>query len=494
MFVSSAIEATHGPAHDFWYSPINHTHAGAVVTADTAMRLSTVYKCVRVRAETIGMLPLQVYRRLPNGGKQADDSHPLARLLHDQPNPWQTAMQWRAMMQAHMDLRGNAYSRIVFNGAGRVDMLVPLHPDRVRIEVLPSGLPRYQYRGQDGAEKPILFGEILHVATLCVDGYTGLNPIEAEREAIGAAMATRDHGARYFRNSARPPMWIKMPGKFPTPEDKRNWVQQFSDSYGGTNSGKTPVMDQGMELHSLPVSNVDAQYIESRKAQDVDIAGIFRMPPHKIGILDGAKYANIEQQSIDFVTDAVMPSCVAWEQALLRDLDFGDEHFAEFKVAMLLRGDTKTRYDAYGRGIQDGWLLRNEARAMENLNPLDGLDVPLEPMNMAPAGSRGADQARGMPPSNGARQALVLAAAAERVARKEVALLGRAARSGGAQDLPALFEGHAAFVEQVMAVSPDVARRHVANTLAQAEHWIDTHATEADVLAAQTTALLRLED
>ena len=491
MFVSSAIQAAPGPVDDFWYGPINHTHAGAIVTADTAMRLSTVYKCVRVRAETIGMLPLQVYRRLPNGGKQADDSHPLARLLHDQPNPWQTAMQWRSMMQAHMDLRGNAYSRIVFNGAGRVDLLVPLHPDRMRIEVLPSGLPRYQYRGQNGREEPFLFGEILHVASLCVDGYSGLNPIEAEREAIGAAIATRDHGARYFRNSAKPPLWIKMPGKFPTPEDRRAWVQQFSEAYGGTNSGKTPVMEQGMELQALPVSNVDAQYIESRKAQDVDIAGIFRMPPHKIGILDGAKYANIEQQSIDFVTDAVMPSCVAWEQALLRDLDFGDEHFAEFKVAMLLRGDTKTRYDAYGRGIQDGWLLRNEARAMENLNPIDGLDVPLEPMNMAPVGSR-QDQA----PTNaggGGRQALILAAAAERVARKEAALIARAARSQG--DLVELFEGHAHFVSQVMAVSLPAAQRHVTLTMGRAQAWVaHGRVTEQDVMDAQTLALLRLEN
>jgi HK97 family phage portal protein len=148
-----------------------------------------------------------------------------------------------------------------------------------------------------------------------------------------------------------------------------------------------------MELHALPISNVDAQFIESRKMQDIDIAGLFRMPPHKLGILDRATWGNIEHQQLDFVTDAVLPSCVAWEQALLRDLEFGDEHFAEFKVAMLLRGDTKTRYEAFGRAILDGWMTRNEARAMENLNPLPGLDKPLMPLNTAPVDENGNVQA-----------------------------------------------------------------------------------------------------
>lgn len=495
MFITRGIGAAYGAGHDFWYSPVPTSGImGVGVNSDSAMRLSTVYKCVRVRAETMGMLPLQVYRRLPGGGKQADDSHPLARLLHDQPNPWQTSMQWRMMCQGHLDLRGNTYNRIVFNGAGREDMLMPLHPDRVRVEVLPNGMPRYHYRGADGKSEVFVFGEVLHVAGMSVDGYCGLNPIEAERETLASAIAARDFGARYFANSARPPMWIKMPGKFPTPEDKRNWVQQWSEAYGGMNAGKTPVMDQGMELMSIPVSNVDAQYLESRAAQDIDIAGIFRVPPHKLGILDRATWSNIEHQQLDFVTDAILPSCVSWEQALLRDLDFGDDHFAEFKVQMLLRGDTKTRYEAYGKGIQDGWLLRNEARAMENLNPIDGLDVPLEPMNMQPAGSRRASQERGEPAQSGERQALILAAAAERVARKEVALIARAARGG--EDIAQLFDGHAAFVSSVMAVPMQAAQAHVDQTMQRAQQWLGVGAKvlESDVHDVQTSALLRLEN
>lgn len=503
MFIARDIGAARSPTDDFWYGPVSaRGKIGAGVNSESALRLSTVYKCVRVRAETIGMLPLQVYRRLPGGGKEPADDHPLALLLHDAPNPWQTSMQWRSMMQAHLDLRGNAYSEIVYGRGGGVEMLVPLHPDRVKHEILPNGNPRYIYRDDKGTERALVFGQVLHIAGLSTDGMCGMNPIEAEREAIGAAIATRDFGAAFFANSARPPAWIKYAGKFSTAEAKRQWVSQFAEAYGGANSGKTPVLEQGMELHAIPISNVDAQYIDQRKWQDIDIAGIFRMPPHKIGILDRATWGNIEHQQIDFVTDTILPSCVAWEQALLRDLDFGDGYFAEFKVQMLLRGDTKTRYAAYGMGIKDGWLTRNEVRSFENLNALPGLDEPLEPLNMERTSTRSgsdSEDATDEPaqPTNGGRQALILAAAAERVARKEVALITKAARAQDpSAELAQAFAGHARFVADVMAVSDLTASIHVTNTLERATRWLSESntTTDTDVHDVQVSALLRLEN
>ncbi len=484
MFVTRNIGAGPSAGDDFWYSPAGSmSSAGARVSADSAMRLSTVYKCVRVRAETVGMLPLLIYRRLQGGGKEVDSAHPLYRLLHDQPNPWQTAMQWRQMMQASLDLRGNALAQQVFNGAGRLDMLVPLDWDRVAVEVLPNGMPRYRYRGKDG-ERVLVAGEVLHVAGMSADGYVGLNPIEMAREAIGAGLSARDYGARYFANSARPPMWIKMAGKFATPEARRTWVDEFGRLYGGMNSGKTPVFENGMELNSLPpVSNADAQFLDSRKYADIDIAGLFRMPPHKLGILDRATWGNIEHQQLDFVSDAIMPSCVAWEQALMRDLEFGADAFPEFKLAGLLRGDTRTRYEAYGKGIQDGWLTRNEARGWENLNPIDGLDEPLQPLNMAPAGSRGADQARGNAVS-GERRAALAAAAAERVARKELAMWRKGSPAGAE---------HARWLADVMAVSETAAAARV-DALAGIFASADPSTADADFTAARAAELLRLEN
>ena len=226
MFLARNLSAGPGPESDFWFNPIGRTVGGVSVSPDTAVRLSTVYKCVRVRAETIGMLPLMIYKRRDDGGKEAAPDHPLYALLHDQPNAWQTSMQWRAMMQAHVDLRGNGYSEIVSRG-GTPAALIPLHPGCVRVEIGPSGSPRYKVKGRDGSmERTLLPGEILHLAGgISADRYTGMNPIEAQREAIGAGIAARDYGASYFRNGAKSPMWIKMPGKFKDADTRRKWVQ-----------------------------------------------------------------------------------------------------------------------------------------------------------------------------------------------------------------------------------------------------------------------------
>ena len=485
--------AQRSAADDFWYAPVSHG-MGAAVTADSALRLSTVYKCVRAIAETIGMLPLHVYQR-KGRAKDRAPSHPLAQLLQTQPNPWQTAMQWREMMQGHASLLGNGYSEVVYTGAGQADMLIPLSPQRSRIEVASNGMPRLHTQDANGRERVLVFGQFLHLAGFSTDGYRGLNPVEAERESLRAAITSRDFGSAYFGNAARPPMWIEHPGKFADEDARRKFVAGFREAYSGSKQGTVPVLDQGLKLHALSLSPADSQYIETRKYQDVDICGLWRVPPHKVGIYDQAKWANVEQAALEWVTDCILPWCRRWELTYLRDLDFGEDHFPEHLIDGLLRGDTKTRYEAYGKAIQDGWMVRNEARERENLNPIDGLDTPLEPMNMAPAGSRGADQARGRPLD--ARGAQVLAASAERVARKEVALIRRCA---GAADVPAAlaeaFSGHARFVAEVLALPTAVAEQHLADTLTRAAQWLaaDSPSAQADdALTTQVAALMRLE-
>lgn len=491
MFLAHSIAATApGPGDDFWYGPAaSRSLAGVTVSPETALRLSTVYKCVRVRAETIGMLPLMVYRRMPDGrGKDVARDHPLYALLHDQPNPWQTAMGWRQMMQAHLDLRGNAYAELIYSGAGRLEMLVPINPDTVRVEVMSDGWPRYLVRNAKGRDRVLVRGEILHVAGLSADGYCGLNPIELERESIGAGIAARDYGSRYFLNGARPPFWVKFDGKFESAKAKQEWVQKFADRYGGANSGKVPVMERGMTIEALGVKNSDAEYMAWRKATEIDIAGIYRVPPHKLGILDRATWGNIEHQQTDFVSDAILPSCATWEQSLLRDLDFGDDSFPEFKLSGLLRGDTTTRFSAYGKGIKDGWMTRNEARLAESMNPIDGLDEPLQPLNMAPAGAAveaaepedDEDETRA---SSGERHALILSAAAERAARRECSMWRKVAPVGA---------DYARWLSEVLAVSESAAQAR-AEALPGIFAECGQSMTDAAFISARAAELLRLE-
>jgi len=485
---------------DFWYTRLETgapTLSGAHVSTDTAMRLSTVFKCIKVIAETIGMVPLHLYRSEGDRRRRVTD-HPLHRLLATRPNAWQTPMQFRTMMEAHRSLRGNGYARIYSDASGEPTDIIPIHPDRVTPELTADGTPRYRITNAQGLwEATLLPGEILHLCGLSLDGYVGLNPIAFQREAVGSAIAARDYGSRFWNNDARPPFWVKFPGQLKDAEARSNIRTEWQEMYGGSNRGKPAILDRGMEIHELGLSNEDSQWIDARKYSDVDICGLFRIPPHKIGILDRATWGNIEHQNIEFVTDCILPLTVSWEQTIARDAIVDEALFVEHVLEILLRGDTTTRFNAYGKAIQDGWMTRNEARRLENREPLPGLDEPLQPLNMTTAGASALAQparppARPTVPSPG-RAATLLAANAARVARKEAGLIAAAVKA--ARPLAEAFADHAGFVATVMAVSAEAAAAYTAATIARAESLLaaDPAFTTQQWVDTQTAALLQLE-
>ena len=182
------------------------TAAGVSVTAESATRVATVFACIKVLSETVGSLPLHVYRRTANGGKEIDRDHPLYSVLHDQPNRWHTSMEFRELMMGHLLLRGNAFAEIVPGPKGAVTELVPKRPDRIEIEPLTDGSLRYVHTDPfTQVQTTYSQDQILHIRGLGSDGIAGLSPIEQAREAIGLAIVTEKHGARVFGNGARFP-------------------------------------------------------------------------------------------------------------------------------------------------------------------------------------------------------------------------------------------------------------------------------------------------
>ena len=383
------------PEDDFWYSPVAAQAASGVpVTSETALRLAPVYACVKVLAETIASLPLLVYQRRPDGGKTRAPDHPLFDILHRQPNAWQTAYEFWQMLVWHVALRGNGYAEIVPGRRGPVDQLIPLHPDSVRVMREASGRLSYEIKpratqndavGAVGKTRVLMQGEVLHIRGLSSNGIVGFNPIEVEREAIGMGIAAQDYAARFWRNDSRPGGVLEHPGQL-SEEAERAIRDSFVKAQTGVHRHKPAVLAEGMKFNPIGVTNKDAQFLEIRQFSAVDVARIWRMQPHKIGILDRATFSNIEQQSIEFVVDTITPWLIRIEQAISRDLILAPKvFFAEFLVEGLLRGDSAARASFYNTLIQAGVMTRNEARIRENLNPLPGLDAPLQPLNMVPA-------------------------------------------------------------------------------------------------------------
>lgn len=354
------------------------TTAGLPVSPGNAETISTVFSCVQSIAETIGGLPLLLYRNASNGDRQRASDHPLYRVLHDAPNERQTALEFREQLTAHVLLWGNGYAEIHSDAAGNVTALEPIHPRNVTVLQLPSGRIRYDVAdAQTGRIRPLLADEVLHLKDRTDNGIVGKSRIQVAREMLGGVLAAQEHGNKAWANGAR------LSGVLQTPhvmtDDsigrlRESWQGQFS---GTGNSGKTAILENGLTYQQLSMSNEDAQWLQSRQFSVEEVCRIFRVPPVLVADLRHANFSNSVEMNRWFVTHTLRRWLTMWEEGAERAL-LGpiarSRYFIEHNVEGLLRGDSTGRATFYQSGIRDGWLLKSEARRLENLPTIEGID------------------------------------------------------------------------------------------------------------------------
>lgn len=377
---------------------LRDTPSTSRLTDEAALRVGTFYACTKLVSGVEASLPLHVYRRRDDGGKERQVRNSLDQLLSVKPNQWQTAFEWREQQTAHLILRGNAYSWIswatVVDRTGqprnRAIELIPLHPDLMRVEQRDwTQPPTYWLRRANGTEIQIPADEVLHVRGFGLNGVQGRSLISDARETIGVALDTQRFASRLFANDATPGVVLKHPGRLSDQAAKR--LQERWDTDHASNVRRTAVLEEGMTLDRLTLAPEDAQFLETRDLQRSEICGLFPVPPHLVGMVDKSTSwgTGIEQQNIQFLTYCIGLLNRRWEAAIRRCLIEADGvFFVEHVTEGLLRSDIKSRYGAYAVGRQWGWLSVNDIRARENMNPIgpDG-DVYLQPLNMVEAGA-----------------------------------------------------------------------------------------------------------
>lgn len=370
---------TRAEADPSWAALIpSGTAAGIPVSPGNAETISTVFSCVQSIAETIGGLPLILYRNGANGDRERAADHSLYRVLHDAPNERQTALEFREQLTAHVLLWGNGYAEIHSDAAGNVTALEPIHPRNVTVLRLPSGRIRYDVADPEtGRVRPLLADEVLHLKDRTDNGIVGKSRIQVAREMLGGVLAAQEHGSATFANGARLSGVLKTPNVLDAASAERigtSWRSQFS---GSANSGKVAVLENGLEYQQLSMSMEDAQWLESRQFSVEEVCRIFRVPPVLVADLRHANFSNSVEMNRWFVTHTLRRWLTMWEEGAERAL-LGPiartRYFIEHNVEGLLRGDSKGRAEFYGSGIKDGWLLRSEARRLENLPTIEGID------------------------------------------------------------------------------------------------------------------------
>lgn len=382
------------PLADFWYEAIEIV-ANETYAPSEAKQLPVVQDSLKALADPVGTLPLHVYEREADGSRRRVDNHPISALLSRRANARNTAYEFRAFMQQDLGWEKNALAEIVQDPAtGLIAELRPIRWTRV-IEVLPNddGGVLYRFRARDGRIRTLRNDEVMHLraAPFDEDCVCGVPIWKTGRAALGLALAIHRYGRLFFENSGHSGGVIEFPNEFKTPEDRRKFLERWRAASAGKNAHKDRVLEFGGKYTPTVVKNNEAQFREAKMDANRAVGRLWRMPPHKIGDLERAHFDNIESQSIEFVQEVLMPELIIWEQAIHRDLLFDEPgFFAEFDVAGLLRGDLKSRYEAYSLAIQ-WWATENEIRRKENLDPIDGGDVRRRPLNMGPNEDGAAD-------------------------------------------------------------------------------------------------------
>lgn len=366
------------------------SNSGRRVTVDTAMKLSAVYGCVNLLSKTVASLPLRMYRTTRNDKGQwnsvEEPNHPLNDLLEHQPNRWQTAWDFRAMLQMHLSLRGNAYAEIISGPRGFADRLEPIHPDRMnKVERLDDGTLRYTFTDEKNRRIVRLQDEILHLRSAIAPGILGVSPVTYARETIGLGLATEEHGARLFSNGARPQAVLELEKRMSDPAFAR-FKAEWSNFTGLQNAGKVPILEEGATFKTIALNNEDAQFIATREFQIEEIARWFDVPLVMLHHMTKTSSwgTGVEAIMLAFVRNNLMPWLRCWTQGIRRDLIIAPQIYeARFDVDALQEGDSKAKAEFFNKLVIAGVITRNEARLALGYNSLPGLDEPLVPNSNA---------------------------------------------------------------------------------------------------------------
>lgn len=372
-----------------------------------ALKEATVFSCIRILADSIGKLPIKVYKN--NDGRQVDANHYLTPILKIRPNPWMSARDFFKALEVQRNIYGNAYAWIEFEtvgkNAGHVTGIYPLDSSKVEIYIDDIGLlPHkgrlwYVYTDNKGTKYRIDPDEMLHFKGLTSDGIVGMTPLNQLKNTIENAGAASEYLNNSFKTGLQTKGIIHYIGDL-NPEAQRVFRERFEQMASGLkNANRVSLLPIGYQFQPLSLTMADAQFLENTQLTVKQIAASFGIKNHQINDLDRATHTNVEYQQREFYVDTLMDILTGYEQELTyklftnRELEEG--YYIKFNVNAILRADPKTRYEGYRIAIQSGFLTANEVRALEELEAKEGGDRLLINGNMMPIEMAGEQYKRG---------------------------------------------------------------------------------------------------
>lgn len=356
-----------------------------VVSALSSQKHATVFACCSVIAGDLAKVPLHVYQRNAKGAETIVRDHPAAHLLNVESVEGVAAAVTRLSLVYAFALRGNGYAYAPRDGAGElllIEVIKGQNPSIMR-----NGRARF-YQFEDGAQvqRTVPGRHVVHMRYMSDDGWTGRSPIEIAAESIGIAMAGQEAAARAASGTLVRGIIKLAADSYKSDEAEEQAAERIANHLRNPDLDGWPVMRHDETVQTLDLSASDQQLLESRKFDVTQICAGYRMPPVKVQFMENGVRANVEQQSIDYLTDCLTHWAAQAEgqlgMALLTPAERAAGLFLRHDLDALMRATTKDRYDAYQRAVGGPIMVPNEARAIEGLGPIEGGDVLYPPPNM----------------------------------------------------------------------------------------------------------------
>lgn len=353
------------------------TLAGENVSSTNAPKVSAVFSCVNLIGNTVASLPFHLYRETDQG--MIMQMGMLNDLVSRRPNESYNSFDFRKAFMAQLLLRGNAYILPMRNGSN-LSGLELLDTDLVQIDTT-GGTLKYKVWLTTGVTMNLDPDQIIHLKYWTLDGINGVSPIVYAKEIIGTSMAATSHMGGFYGNGGMPKGVLQLQGTIKDPDRVKAIGSQW-DQLNKENKGRTAVLTEGAEYKPVAANFQESQLIESLRFSVEEICRLYSVPPHKIGHMDGAGYANsIEAQNAQFVSDCIRPMVEMIELEFTNKLLNGNRRFV-MDMKALTRGDIQTEVQRNVSYWNIGAMSANEIRRQEGLPPIEGGDTYNKPMHM----------------------------------------------------------------------------------------------------------------